>query len=68
MLGAVLPLIMNRLRLDAAHASTTIQVVMDVLGVSIACGVTPLVYAMAANGALTLPAMAADAVVVSSIQ
>lgn len=49
MLGAVLPLLLNRLRLDAAHASTCIQVIMDVLGVAIACGVTPLVYAFAAQ-------------------
>ena len=38
-LGTLLPLLLNRLRLDAAHASTTIQVVMDVLGVTIACTV-----------------------------
>lgn len=32
-LGAVLPLLMKRLGVDPAHASTTIQVIMDILGV-----------------------------------
>lgn len=31
-IGALLPLVMHRLRLDAAHAGTSIQVVMDILG------------------------------------
>jgi len=57
LLGTVLPLLLNRLRVDAAHASTTIQVIMDVLGVTIACTVTPLVYAMAAGGGWSLPAL-----------
>jgi hypothetical protein len=34
-LGAVLPLLMNYVRIDPAHSSTTIQVIMDILGVSI---------------------------------
>jgi cation transporter-like permease len=34
-LGAVLPLMMNYVRIDPAHSSTTIQVIMDILGVSI---------------------------------
>ena len=33
--GAVLPLALDALRVDAAHASTTIQVVMDISGVLI---------------------------------
>lgn len=32
-LGAVLPLVLQRLGVDPAHSSTTIQVVMDILGV-----------------------------------
>lgn len=32
-LGAVLPLLLKKLRVDPAHSSTTIQVVMDILGV-----------------------------------
>lgn len=32
-LGAVLPLLLQKLRVDPAHSSTTIQVVMDILGV-----------------------------------
>ena len=35
-LGAVLPLILKRLGVDPAHSSTTIQVIMDILGVYIA--------------------------------
>ena len=32
-LGAVLPLFLQRLGVDPAHSSTTIQVIMDILGV-----------------------------------
>ena len=32
-LGAVLPLLLKRLGVDPAHSSTTIQVIMDILGV-----------------------------------
>lgn len=35
LLGAVLPLIMKYFRIDPAHSSTTIQVIMDILGVLI---------------------------------
>jgi len=35
-LGAILPLIMKKLRVDPAHSSTSIQVVMDILGVVLA--------------------------------
>jgi len=42
-LGSLLPLAMNKLRIDPAHSSTTIQVVMDILGVSITCWVCTLV-------------------------
>jgi Mg/Co/Ni transporter MgtE len=40
----LLPLGLNKLRLDAAHASTSIQVIMDVLGVLITCTVAPLIF------------------------
>jgi Mg/Co/Ni transporter MgtE len=43
-LGALLPLGLQRVRLDAANASTMIQVLMDVLGVLITCSVAPLVF------------------------
>lgn len=33
-IGATLPLLMNLCRIDPAHASTTIQVLMDILGVT----------------------------------
>lgn len=32
-LGAVLPLVLRKLKVDPAHSSTTIQVIMDILGV-----------------------------------
>lgn len=35
-LGAVLPLILERIGVDPAHSSTTIQVIMDILGVLLA--------------------------------
>jgi len=35
-LGAVLPLLLKRLGVDPAHSSTTIQVIMDILGVVLA--------------------------------
>jgi Mg/Co/Ni transporter MgtE len=41
-LGAILPLILKRLRVDPAHSSTTIQVVMDILGVVLAVVVASL--------------------------
>lgn len=41
-LGAILPLIMKRLRVDPAHSSTSIQVVMDILGVILAVVISSL--------------------------
>ena len=35
--GASLPLLLHRLRLDPAHAGATIQVIMDLAGVCITC-------------------------------
>jgi len=43
-LGTLLPLLLQNLKVDAANASTTIQVIMDVLGVLITCKVAPLVF------------------------
>lgn len=40
--GAALPLLLDSLSFDAAHASTTIQVVMDISGVLIVCAVSTL--------------------------
>ena len=40
----LLPLLLQAARIDAAHASTTIQVVMDVLGVLITCTVAPFIF------------------------
>ena len=42
-LGAVLPLILKRLGVDPAHSSTTIQVIMDILGVYIAVFVSKII-------------------------
>jgi Mg/Co/Ni transporter MgtE len=41
-LGAVLPLILKSLRVDPAHSSTSIQVVMDILGVFLAISISRL--------------------------
>ena len=41
-LGAVLPLVLKRLRIDPAHSSTTIQVIMDILGVVLAVVVSSI--------------------------
>jgi Mg/Co/Ni transporter MgtE len=35
-LGAVLPLLLKKIKIDPAHSSTTIQVIMDILGVLMA--------------------------------
>ena len=42
-LGAVLPLILQRIGVDPAHSSTTIQVVMDILGVLLAVAISGLI-------------------------
>lgn len=42
-LGAVMPLGMKWLGIDPAHSSTTIQVVMDILGVTITVWMSALV-------------------------
>ena len=43
-LGTLLPLVLQSAKIDAAHASTTIQVVMDVLGVVITCRIATAVF------------------------
>lgn len=58
-LGTVLPLLLTNLRVDAAHASTTIQVIMDVMGVLITCTVAPLVFQLAASSGWDWLAVAA---------
>lgn len=42
-LGAILPLILERIGIDPAHSSTTIQVIMDILGVALAVFVSGLI-------------------------
>ncbi len=42
-LGALMPLGMKKVGIDPAHSSTTIQVVMDILGVSITVWISSLV-------------------------
>ena len=51
-LGTLLPLLLQSLRIDAAHASTTIQVIMDVMGVLITCTVAPIVFAALSSGSV----------------
>jgi Mg/Co/Ni transporter MgtE len=41
-LGGVLPLLLTRLGVDPAHSSTSIQVVMDILGVFLAVTLSSL--------------------------
>jgi cation transporter-like permease len=38
-IGATLPIVFQKVGIDPAHSSTTIQVIMDILGVVITCGV-----------------------------
>jgi Mg/Co/Ni transporter MgtE len=42
-LGAILPLLLQKLGVDPAHSSTTIQVVMDILGVFFAVAISSLI-------------------------
>ena len=42
-IGAALPLLLNAASIDPAHASTTIQVIMDISGVLIVCVVSAIV-------------------------
>jgi Mg/Co/Ni transporter MgtE len=51
-LGAVLPLLLKRLGVDPAHSSTTIQVVMDILGVLLTVFVSSLLLDSPLGGLL----------------
>lgn len=42
LIGAALPLLLGRLKIDPAHAGATIQVVMDISGVTVTCIVSCL--------------------------
>eukprot|EP00310_Coccolithus_braarudii_P023386 CAMPEP_0183337740 /NCGR_PEP_ID=MMETSP0164_2-20130417/5275_1 /TAXON_ID=221442 /ORGANISM="Coccolithus pelagicus ssp braarudi, Strain PLY182g" /LENGTH=271 /DNA_ID=CAMNT_0025507477 /DNA_START=105 /DNA_END=921 /DNA_ORIENTATION=- len=59
--GAILPLVLNALRVDAAHAATTVQVIMDVSGVLLTCTICSIVFAAAGGEAASwLPGWAAS--------
>lgn len=68
-LGAVLPILFDRVGIDATHASTTIQVVMDILGVLIVCAISQAIFGSeqlssavvpSSNGIAALPIQRAD--------
>jgi Mg/Co/Ni transporter MgtE len=42
-LGAILPLLLQKIGVDPAHSSTTIQVVMDILGVVVSVAISTLI-------------------------
>eukprot|EP00538_Stauroneis_constricta_P002426 CAMPEP_0119561736 /NCGR_PEP_ID=MMETSP1352-20130426/18485_1 /TAXON_ID=265584 /ORGANISM="Stauroneis constricta, Strain CCMP1120" /LENGTH=482 /DNA_ID=CAMNT_0007610009 /DNA_START=31 /DNA_END=1479 /DNA_ORIENTATION=+ len=42
-IGATLPLVMKMVHIDPAHSSTTIQVIMDILGVTVTVGMCQLI-------------------------
>jgi len=42
-IGALLPFLMKFLRIDPAHSCTTIQVLMDIMGVALTCAVSTVV-------------------------
>lgn len=42
-LGAILPLLLQKIGVDPAHSSTTIQVIMDILGVLVAVAISSLI-------------------------
>ena len=52
-LGAALPLLLDKLRIDAAHASTSIQVIMDIMGVLIVCAISQAVFSIS-DGSIAL--------------
>lgn len=49
-IGAALPLLLHRLRIDPAHAGATIQVIMDISGVTLTCVVSCLVLGLPVFG------------------
>uniref|UniRef100_A0A6U3RF58 SLC41A/MgtE integral membrane domain-containing protein n=1 Tax=Ditylum brightwellii TaxID=49249 RepID=A0A6U3RF58_9STRA len=52
-LGALLPLGMKMVGIDPAHSSTTIQVVMDILGVTITCFMSSLILGTSIKGKIS---------------
>lgn len=42
LLGAILPFLLHSIGIDCAHASTTIQVLMDILGVLLTCSISSI--------------------------
>jgi Mg/Co/Ni transporter MgtE len=59
-LGALLPLLLQRINIDPAHSSTTIQVIMDILGVVLTVQVSAWTLGVAlplASPADTTPAI-----------
>mmetsp|Transcript_81988 Transcript_81988/g.265612 ORF Transcript_81988/g.265612 Transcript_81988/m.265612 type:complete len:339 (-) Transcript_81988:152-1168(-) len=56
LIGAALPVLMNRFGIDPAHAGATIQVVMDISGVTLTCIVSCLVLGLPLMGGTHLSA------------
>jgi Mg/Co/Ni transporter MgtE len=54
LVGAALPVLLNRLKMDPAHAGATIQVIMDISGVSLTCVVSCLVLGLPIGGGAQL--------------
>lgn len=54
-LGALLPLLLNFFKIDPAHASTSIQVIMDISGVLITCVVATTTLNSIVVGDITVP-------------
>lgn len=50
MLGTLLPFVIAKAGLDPANAGTSIQVVMDILGVAITCALCHMVLVQFAQG------------------
>ena len=53
--GSLLPFLLQALKLDPAHSSTTIQVVMDILGVLITCLISHLILSHTVVGLTLIP-------------
>lgn len=56
-IGALLPLALHKMRVDAAHAGTSIQVLMDILGVSVTCGIAGILLGTTSGAPAALPPM-----------
>jgi len=66
--GAALPLLLQKLRIDPAHAGATIQVVMDISGVLLTCVVSCIVLGLPIGGMNSANATAALATTTAPIQ